>query len=396
LKELYQNSDLSEYEVNLASVACWLAYLSAEQEGFSLRADTLSTYRTEALYLLKALPNTRITDYEWEDVEDVLEFDLAENPPIRRKAVVKSIRNYLSAQVGLPLSELDLENSHFSSLSKTTREKILTPSEVWKLLEGLEPERSNKERNLLLAVILGYFGMLRAGEICRLRCGDLVLGSSQPYVRIYNTKCRKSRIMPLDDLPDVLVALLKRLRRDRQVAIEVAQGQRGWQRVIGESLLVGEAGQALSPRRLSALVKERLKECGFGETSLHDFRKGGANWRYYSEANVPAADIGKRLGHSGLMVTFKCYLKGLDLVQREMAQKLHLMPQSVGISSLIPDEIIPAPTEEWTLPVAKLALLADVSRQQAYNLLDGRKLTLQVVCQILQQEVMSSIVSSIT
>jgi integrase/recombinase XerD len=77
---------------------------------------------------------------------------------------------------------------------------LFTPAEIAQLLDGaLQMQPRNSLRPLLWQTLIGLLAStgLRVSEALRLKIGEVMLDTDPPYLRIVETKFRKSRLVPL-------------------------------------------------------------------------------------------------------------------------------------------------------------------------------------------------------
>jgi site-specific recombinase XerD len=176
---------------------------------------------------------------------------------------------------------------------------VLSPEEVKRVLTMAT---SLKARAMLT---LAYGCGLRAGEVMRLRAGDI--DREQMIIRIVQSKGRKDRHVML---PAEVVKLLRQWWKERPTAYDagVAPEQR-W-------LFPGRSQrQPLTTRQLGRLFKEAAKAAGLRKTvSLHSLRHSFAT--HLLERGRDIRLIQALLGHSKLETTARYSRVAIGLIAK--------------------------------------------------------------------------------
>lgn len=159
--------------------------------------------------------------------------------------------------------------------------------------------RNEVKRILLMApslkarvmLSLAYGCGLRAGEVVRLRVGDI--DGAQNIIRIVQSKGRKDRNVML---PADILGLLRHWWEERPTSQD--QGVPGPDRVI----FPGYNGKHLSPRQISRLFKQAARAAGITKpVTLHTLRHSFAT--HLLERGVDIRVIQALLGHTKLTTT---------------------------------------------------------------------------------------------
>ena len=176
-------------------------------------------------------------------------------------------------------------------------------AEIFSLKEPIKVplvlSRNEVRRILLMApslkarvmLSLAYGCGMRAGEVVRLRVGDI--DGEQKIIRIVQSKGRKDRNVML---PSDILGLLRDWWKDRPTE------QDG--RVSGPDRVIfpGYNGKHLSPRQISRLFKQAAKAAGITKpVTLHTLRHSFAT--HLLERGVDIRVIQALLGHSKLTTT---------------------------------------------------------------------------------------------
>lgn len=168
------------------------------------------------------------------------------------------------------------------------------PAKVPLVLSGNEVKRillmapSLKARVMLS---LAYGCGMRAGEVVRLRVGDI--DGEQKIIRIVQSKGRKDRNVML---PADILGLLREWWKERPTSQD--EDVPGPQRVI----FPGYRGRHLSPRQISRLFKQAARAAGITKpVTLHTLRHSFAT--HLLERGVDIRVIQALLGHTKLTTT---------------------------------------------------------------------------------------------
>lgn len=176
-------------------------------------------------------------------------------------------------------------------------------SEIFSLKEPVKVplvlSRNEVKRILLMApslkarvmLSLAYGCGLRAGEVVRLRVGDI--DSAQNIIRIVQSKGRKDRNVML---PADILSLLRDWWKERPIGQD--RGMPGPERV----LFPGYRGKHLSARQISRLFKQAARAAGITKpVTLHTLRHSFAT--HLLERGVDIRIIQALLGHTKLTTT---------------------------------------------------------------------------------------------
>jgi site-specific recombinase XerD len=193
---------------------------------------------------------------------------------------------------------------------------VLSPEEVKRVLTMAT---SLKARAMLT---LAYGCGLRAGEVVRLRAGDI--DSEQMIIRIVQSKSRKDRHVML---PTEVLELLRQWWKARPSAYNVGgTPEQRW-------LFPGRRDQPLTTRQFGRLFKEAAKAAALRKTvSLHSLRHSFATHLLERGENIRV--IQALLGHSkpettarycrvaiGLIAKIESPLEGLTAPRRWRAKR---------------------------------------------------------------------------
>jgi integrase/recombinase XerD len=179
-------------------------------------------------------------------------------------------------------------------------EEFLSLQEFKMLLQNV---RDNRDRCILL--LLGAVG-LRAGEMCKIKVGDIDFEKGYLHIPASNAKYKKPRTVVL--LPSVMEALHSQILDST------------W-------LLPSRAGDHITPRHVQHILDAIATRAGLQETTYKD--KAGKNRQrihphllrhsfaiWSLDAGVPIGDLQSQLGHASLATT-GIYLKASPNHRRE-------------------------------------------------------------------------------
>jgi site-specific recombinase XerD len=193
---------------------------------------------------------------------------------------------------------------------------VLSPEEVKRVLTMATSLRARA------MLTLAYGCGLRAGEVVRLRSGDI--DSEQMIIRIVQSKGRKDRHVML---PAEVLALLRQWWKARPTAYNVGgTPEQRW-------LFPGRRDQPLTTRQFGRLFKEAAKAAALRKTvSLHSLRHSFAT--HLLERGEDIRVIQALLGHSkpettarysrvaiGLIAKIESPLEGLRAPRRRRAKR---------------------------------------------------------------------------
>ena len=193
---------------------------------------------------------------------------------------------------------------------------ILTQADVEVLLSRLNINR-HLDRQLAVAVLLGYYFGLRDSEICNLQIGDVWLEGT-PMVFIWKSKRGRSRFIQGVKVPMHVLGFLKDSLNDRKTAAGNDPSN---------SFLVTAAGKAFKRQRLSRRLRHVMEVAGIEVSSgakrsiSHALRHACAN-RWWA-LGVPLVEITRRLGHQSAQTTVQEYLHAFHFSQAEQVKEQH-------------------------------------------------------------------------
>ena len=165
--------------------------------------------------------------------------------------------------------------------------KVLTAGRLKKLLQAPDRRSHKGKRDLAILVCLGIGG-LRAGEVCRLNCGDIDYHSRRIVLRV-NGKGRKQRLVPMTGpAAEALRAYRRGAQKDCATDVPLFTSLRQ------------------PPRRLSVpsvdyILRQNCELAGIGRINAHALRHTAASLAI--EGGMPLHRVRDLLGHSSVLVT---------------------------------------------------------------------------------------------
>ena len=161
--------------------------------------------------------------------------------------------------------------------------KVLTAGQLRKLLRAPDRRSHVGRRDLAILVCLGVGG-LRAGEICRLSCGDVDWHSRRVTLRV-NGKGRKLRLVPFAGPAADALRSYKRIRRP----------------VEGEAFFLSNRGLRLTVAGIDYLLRKNCERAEIDRINAHALRHTAASLAL--EGGAPLHHVRDLLGHSSVLIT---------------------------------------------------------------------------------------------
>ena len=165
--------------------------------------------------------------------------------------------------------------------------KVLTSSQLKKLLQAPDRRSHKGKRDLAILVCLGIGG-LRAGEVCRLNCGDIDYHSRRILLRV-NGKGRKQRLVPLTGPAMGAIRAYKHsLRPNREPDAPFFVSYRKPPRRLGVP-------------SIDYILRQNCEQAGLNRINAHALRHTAASLAI--EGGMPLHRVRDLLGHSSVLVT---------------------------------------------------------------------------------------------
>jgi integrase/recombinase XerD len=251
--------------------------MTARQMGPKTQKDYIRSCRRFTVFLGRS-PETATAD-------DIRRFqlDLAESASIfTRNSIVSGLKFLFR----ITLRRLDLVAEFYPVRQPVTIPPVLSADEVEQLLTA------SKSLRVRVMLSLAYGCGLRAGEVIRLRAGDI--DSAQSIIRIVQSKGRKDRLVML---PPCVLALSRQwwLERPTNQDAGIAPRDR-W-------LFPGRVpGRPITTRQLNRLFHEAARAAGIAKrVTLHTLRHSFAT--HLLERGTDIRLIQALLGHHRLETT---------------------------------------------------------------------------------------------
>lgn len=154
--------------------------------------------------------------------------------------------------------------------------------EIWKVL----PEFPEK---LQLMYLILFCTGIRKSEVCAVKAGSFYLANGESWLRIYQPKMRKEKVIPV---PGLLVELIKEYEEKNQIR-------------NGEYLFKNKSGDAYNGQTFSNQMIHECKirgiDCGDYVFRAHDYRHSIATMLYERGSSLQA--VRDYLGHSSENMT---------------------------------------------------------------------------------------------
>jgi integrase/recombinase XerD len=252
--------------------------MTARQMGPKTQKDYIRSCKRFTAFLGRS-PETATAD-------DIRRFqlDLAESAPsiFSRNSIVSGLKFLFR----VTLRRLDLVAEFYPVRQPVTIPPVLSADEVELLLTA------SKSLRVRVMLSLAYGCGLRAGEVIRLRAGDI--DSAQNIIRIVQSKGRKDRLVML---PPCVLALSRQWWLDRPTNQDAGMAPRGrW-------LFPGRVpGKPITTRQLNRLFHEAARAAGIRKrVTLHTLRHSFAT--HLLERGTDIRLIQALLGHHRLETT---------------------------------------------------------------------------------------------
>jgi integrase len=263
---------------NLHLLADWLATLLQGKK----RLGTVRAYLSDGLWLVRYAGEQSLIDLGDEDAEAITEPDGR-----RRASAWQSWRAHLK-QRGETLA-------HLGKLKATRRresreEALLPPAVVGQLFTTLEGEAR-------VAAVAGYFGLLRIGEVLRLRLCDMALLGDAPYLEVRNSKGGKSRRVYLTHAPAEAITWLREAQRRVLLANPT----------LPMDIRLRQPLVAMDGTQLERQVRRGMRAIRLPTCTFHSLRKSRAT--ALVRRGVDVRQVSRWLGHATVSVTWLSYVR---------------------------------------------------------------------------------------
>jgi integrase len=169
----------------------------------------------------------------------------------------------------------------------TLEEALLPPAAVEQLFAMLEGDAR-------VAAVIGYFGLLRIGEVLRVRLCDMALLGDAPYLEVRNSKGGKSRRVYLTHAPSEAISWL----REAQRRVLLAHG------ALPIAVRLRLPLVNVDTTQLERQVKRAM---GWPNCTFHSLRKSRAT--ALVRRGVDIRQVSRWLGHATVSVTWLSYVR---------------------------------------------------------------------------------------
>lgn len=284
---------------NMTKLLGWLISMKVKK-----KTATRSSYWTAAIRVLKYFPDTAVEKIDQNAFKQFLTSEYEEQSLQLSKTAWKKFHTYLKEK------KVTVPNIAWEKLRikrKPNSVRILTNINYTDFLSG-----QSLPKHIGWAIRLSLWCGLRVSEVCRLRANDFLLhGGMILYVR--PSKNGKRRRVSLEHLNQKRLKALQKLQAQR---LKVSRDA---------FLLIDEQGEALQPKKLSAVVSKKFQEAGLitmkgkgRDIRYHSLRASAAVISYKLFRDIRFAT--QQLGHSMPSTTCKHYLNTLDLEAAQLIQ----------------------------------------------------------------------------
>jgi integrase len=214
----------------------------------------------------------------------------------------------------LPSNPVDRLGRDVSAADHSERpRRSLTLDEARRVLAALEAPRWAEWRPLWRTALLSG---LRLGELRGLRRQDVELAPEDAQGGWLRVRQQWTR----DAGKDVLSTPKGRKTRDVPITPPLARTLRAYLTEQAHELVFGDAeGRPFSDWRCRSALRALFRELGIEVISPHELRHSYATLNL--AAGVPLSSVSWSLGHSGVQITHRSYLHGIEDIQRESAAR---------------------------------------------------------------------------
>jgi integrase len=229
----------------------------------------------------------------------------------------------LREKLGLDLAKIDWGS--FRTWARIEPVRIITQpafqrllSVIWEEIQGEDKgdvKRAARWQDAFDAAVLMYFFGLRIGETVRLRIEDMVLRGATPYLRVWRSKRRKSRLIYAYFVPEEVMEYLIGRRRARWL-----EEERDYRiPFLGGGRDEEACRKALERSLMEAFEKAGLLQGAEGHpVTVHSLRDAFANRLML---RVPLLDLSRAMGHSSPETTIRSYILCGDFLHRERLRR---------------------------------------------------------------------------
>jgi integrase len=214
----------------------------------------------------------------------------------------------------LPSNPVDRLGRDVSAADHSERpRRSLTLDEARRVLAALEDPRWAEWRPLWRTALLSG---LRLGELRGLRRQDVELAPEDAQGGWLRVRQQWTR----DAGKDVLSSPKGRKTRDVPMTPPLARTLRVRLAEQSHELVFGDAeGRPFSDWRCRSALRALFRELGIEAVVMHELRHSYATLNL--AAGVPLSSVSWSLGHSGVQITHRSYLHGIEDIQRESAAR---------------------------------------------------------------------------
>jgi integrase len=250
------------------------------------------------IHVDRRLGGRPVADVESADVQNVIDVIGAKHPRTANKvaALLSRVFKYATKR-GLatvnPVREVE-------RLDEMSRERILSPEELRKVLKAIKQEPDDWRDYFLLLIATGA----RRSAVASMRWQDVDIGNGMWRVPAWASKNKRILTLPL--VPEAL-AILEHRREDRENDCVFPSA-------------TSESGHIEEPRKPWLRVLERAE---VKDVRIHDIRRTVGSW--LGMAGVSGPIISKVLGHSSLRSAEPYVRLGTEAARKPLASVVSAM-----------------------------------------------------------------------
>lgn len=277
LKDISLQQGFSEYE---------------KYANFNLAAKTVQLIKTANKRFLEFYPGNRsLLSFQRKDAENLL-MNISKTAPL---GVYNYLRVYKS-EFNVFKDWEYVSKSPFENVKLASRQKeepiVFVDDQVELCCYEL---RKNEKNTIADMVEFSKLTALRAGEITNLRWGDVDMNNESIAIgnKIFKTKSRKKRILPINEQAIALITANKK-----------RQNETGNKK--SEFVFAQRNGKKYQVNTISKTLKRTIRALGLPEELHWHSLRATAATRWVSK-RVPIYTVSKLLGHSDVKVTSRYY-----------------------------------------------------------------------------------------
>jgi len=270
--------------INITFIAKWIHKLIND----GAPPNTISARLNDILVFCRSLSSMLILQLDTQKYLSLV-YELSHSPASRLRLVdsIKGLYRFVATQ-GIPIPSINWWAVRSSKTIHT--QPLLDQQSIQKILDYFL-KRGEREKTLVIAILLGYYFGLRVSEITNLRLADVEL-QVVPTVYVWRSKGDKSRFVRSQEIPQNVLEYFRAYIAKRYSA--VSNDRYGL-------LIASTEGGKVSRQQIISAIEKAFQECDIniqiGEkiSPTHLLRHACAN-RWFL-LGIPLIMIAERLGH---------------------------------------------------------------------------------------------------